>query len=80
MLLVHCFHLGAIRPDLYTRKGSMFMQGVNRDPVIGRMHLQLRYDFKRSDLVVAVLKGINKLIMKVRHTLLMCFFVVHESA
>lgn len=33
------------------------MQGVHKDPVIGRMHLKLKYDFKRSDLVVTLLQG-----------------------
>ncbi|XP_071056275.1 synaptotagmin-5 isoform X2 [Onthophagus taurus] len=51
--------LGAIQPDLYTRKdGPLFIGGSPKfGPSLGRLHFRLKYDFDRSDLVVHLIEA-----------------------
>lgn len=54
--------LGAIQPDLYTRKdGPLFIGGSPRSgPSLGRLHFRLKYDFDRSDLIIHLIEGMHK--------------------
>lgn len=54
--------LGAIQPDLYTRKdGPLFIGGGSpqNGPNLGRLHFRLKYDFDRSDLIVHLIEGLS---------------------
>ncbi|EEB18238.1 synaptotagmin-6, putative [Pediculus humanus corporis] len=53
-----CSPLGAIQPDLYTKKeGPLFLSGNGNGSSLGRLHLRLKYDFDRSDLIVHLIEA-----------------------
>ncbi|KAL0268764.1 UNVERIFIED_CONTAM: hypothetical protein PYX00_010581 [Menopon gallinae] len=50
--------LGAIQPDLYTKKeGPLFLSSSSNGTSLGRLHLRLQYDFNRSDLHVHLIEA-----------------------
>ncbi|KAK6619539.1 hypothetical protein RUM43_012296 [Polyplax serrata] len=50
--------LGAIQPDLYTKKeGPLFLPSNGNGTSLGRLHLRLKYDFDRSDLNVHLIEA-----------------------
>ncbi|XP_065350081.1 synaptotagmin-5 isoform X2 [Cloeon dipterum] len=48
--------LGAIRPDLYTRREGPLFLG-DSDHSLGRLHIRLKYDFDRSDFTVHLIEA-----------------------
>ncbi|XP_022238782.1 synaptotagmin-5-like isoform X1 [Limulus polyphemus] len=53
--------IGAIQPDLYKKKDTVFFQSSDSQDKdkCGRLHLRLKYDFNRSDLVVHVIEALD---------------------
>lgn len=50
--------LGAIQPDLYTKKDvPLFLTNNSNGTSLGRLHLRLKYDFDRSDLHVHLIEA-----------------------
>lgn len=50
--------LGALQPDLYTkREAPLVIELEGAGPSLGRIHLRLKYDFDRSDFEVHLIEG-----------------------
>ncbi|KZC07551.1 Synaptotagmin-C [Dufourea novaeangliae] len=50
--------LGSLQPDLYQRRdGPIFLKSHGNGKCLGRLHLQFKYDFNRSDLHVHLIEA-----------------------
>ncbi|VDP02755.1 unnamed protein product [Soboliphyme baturini] len=52
-------YIGAIKSELYIRKGSVLVKSGSTDSGVGQIRLRLQYDFHRSDLIVQIIEVTN---------------------